>query len=379
MKKVLLVVPLSTTDWGSKNAGGVDSVCQMLINGLTQKANAHYHYRVVAFDPFSQVAAEKVGKLQQLAPHVELVHFNHSENKLPSLFTQLKRIRQQLNQFDADIVHAHYSSWLLNLSKQYKRIATLHSYKKLCRKPVSLLNDFFYEKIMPIWVKQHTDHFTCVGDELIEMLAKDVSQPITKIGNPISSGYFTAQPHAHPPEQPIRLVTCSLLKRVKQVEKAVELTAKLKSLKFNVCLGIIGPESQAGYLQQLQQLAVKLGVTEQITFHGRLQETEIKNIYEQATLGVYFSKEETFGLAPIEMLAAGLPLLTTKVGILQEREQDFSRLGVRYVESLSDENIETVIRELLVEDNTALAQYVRDNFAVDSIIAQYEALYDIVG
>ncbi|MGL6172214.1 MAG: glycosyl transferase family 1, partial [Vibrio sp.] len=48
MKKILLIVPLTTLEWGTKNAGGVDSVCQMLVRELAQQERP-YHYRVLAF------------------------------------------------------------------------------------------------------------------------------------------------------------------------------------------------------------------------------------------------------------------------------------------------------------------------------------------
>ncbi|MBJ6911393.1 glycosyl transferase family 1, partial [Vibrio cholerae] len=50
MSKILLIMPLSTLNWGEKNLGGVDSVCQMLVRQLAQQERP-YHYRVLAFEP----------------------------------------------------------------------------------------------------------------------------------------------------------------------------------------------------------------------------------------------------------------------------------------------------------------------------------------
>lgn len=55
MKKVLLIMPISTLNWGEKNAGGVDSVCQMLVRELASRTQPlKYRYRVLAFDPKSK-------------------------------------------------------------------------------------------------------------------------------------------------------------------------------------------------------------------------------------------------------------------------------------------------------------------------------------
>ena len=84
MRKILLVVPLTTLQWGSKNAGGVDSVCQMLVEQLT-KSSSLFHYRILAFDPKNEV--EYDGKVLQLSDNVEVVR---SLEKIKSFLLDLK-------------------------------------------------------------------------------------------------------------------------------------------------------------------------------------------------------------------------------------------------------------------------------------------------
>lgn len=377
MKKVLLVVPLSTTDWGTKNAGGVDSVCQMLIKQLTEQEQSDYHYRVVAFDPFSQV---EVGREEVLSPYVEVIHYPLVERghflPIPGLLTQYYRIKQQIKSFQPDIVHTHLISWLIGVPNKYMRIATLHSYKKLGRKPVSFLNDLFYEKITPFLSQHFIDKYTGVGTEVIQHLKEDVDKPINKIGNPIDNSFFKTQKIRKTDIEELKLVTCCLLKRLKRVEKAIELAALLKQQGKKVTLNIIGPDSEKDYAEELRALVSKLQLDEEVSFLGRLNQQQIQQVYQQSNIAVYFSEEETFGLAPLEMMATGLPLFSSKVGVLEERAEEFKQLGVKYSDDITlDTDMIDLIGALRVSDTQDLVSYIKANFSVQSVVAEYERNY----
>ncbi|HGF7155863.1 TPA: glycosyl transferase family 1, partial [Vibrio mimicus] len=143
MKKVLLIMPISTLNWGEKNAGGVDSVCQMLVRELA-KCSSHYFYRVLAFDPFCEV--KYTGEVIHLSENVEVVLCPSNEKRiipLPGIISTNLRVLEQVKIFKPDIVHSHIAPWLIGVNKRLTRIATLHSYKKIGRKSVSKANDFF--------------------------------------------------------------------------------------------------------------------------------------------------------------------------------------------------------------------------------------------
>ncbi|MDE1209567.1 hypothetical protein [Vibrio aestuarianus] len=48
MRKILLVVPLSTVKWGNENTGGVDSVCQQIVRFLAENPPDGYIYEILA-------------------------------------------------------------------------------------------------------------------------------------------------------------------------------------------------------------------------------------------------------------------------------------------------------------------------------------------
>src|SRR5260370_7069235 len=68
-------------------------------------------------------------------------------------------------------------------------------------------------------------------------------------------------------------------------------------------------------LADLQQLATELGVSDRIRFAGRVDRSEIKTILHSAQVLAFPSvtEAEAFGIAQIEAMAAGLPIVNTRL------------------------------------------------------------------
>lgn len=377
MKKVLLIMPLSTLNWGEKNLGGVDSVCQMLVRQLATQERP-YRYRVLAFDPLNQ--HDYSGEVVYLSESIEVVVCPLREKRfglpLPSLISGWLRIQEQLRVFQPDLVHAHLNSWMLGIGGKACKVLTLHSYRKIARKSVSKLNDFLYEQVIP-WVSDFSvDAYTCVGEELHQALQPWTDKPIEVIGNPVSSEYFAAHTEFQLfTNSGVNLVTCALITRRKRIERAILLLRELKQRGHAATLRIIGPNMDSAYYAQLQQLVEESELEQQVSFLGQLNQREIVQQYQQADVGVFTSAQETFGLAPLEMLAAGLPLISTPVGILGERQQEFAKLGVVFMQEGDEAMIAEHIDEIKMSDTQAAQAYLRDQFAVDNVIEHYQSLY----
>ena len=77
-------------------------------------------------------------------------------------------------------------------------------------------------------------------------------------------------------------------------------------------LDVLGDGDRTGF----EQIASELGVAERVTFHGRRSDPEA--FYALASAFVLPSIYETFSLVTYEAAAAGLPLLATRVGGVEE-------------------------------------------------------------
>ena len=87
----------------------------------------------------------------------------------------------------------------------------------------------------------------------------------------------------------------------------------------SVKLIIIGDGIQKEYLERL---CSDLGISQQVTFLGRKTSAEVSGFLKNIDLFVLASNWEGFGLALIEAMSAGKPVVAAKVGGIPEIVED---------------------------------------------------------
>ena len=379
MKKILLIVPLSTLNWGSKNAGGVDSVCQMLLQQLEQNPSESFLYRVIAFNPHNSCANE--GKVLKLNNSLEIVQFNVSNknksklNKLPNLFYQLNIIRNQVKQFEPELTHSHLACWLIGVPNEISKLATLHSYKKIAREPRSFINNLLYEKITPYLSSLYIDRYTSVSKFLGNAVMEDIAKPISIVYNPIDNKYFNNE-YIQGYSKEIKLVTCALLTKRKGIHHLIAVVEKLKESGELVSLDIIGPASDGNYVSDLKDLINEKELNENIRFLGAKKTDEIIKVYDNCDIGICLSEEETFGLVPIEMLAAKLPVICSKTGVIEDFVNDGIDVdGLNVVINTDYDGIENLAKNIKNKTIDINATFINKYFSTRKIINNYEEQY----
>jgi glycosyltransferase involved in cell wall biosynthesis len=378
MKKVLLIVPLSTLDWGSKNTGGVDSVCQMIVKGLQEKSSEAFYYRVIAFDPTNSI--NNTGIVSKLNEGLEVVQYNVSDlstskwYKLPGILHQRKCIIEQNKLFTPDIIHSHLTSWLVAIRAQVATIVTLHNYKKIGRKPRGRLNNFLYEIVIPSISPYFISSYTCVSGFLKQAIVQDINKSISVIYNPIDTQYLDCIKDK--PTKPLTLVTCALLTPKKGIHHIIEVLALLKQKGVQAQLKIIGPATDSTYMEKLKTLIQDRRVQNEVIFLGSKTTAEIVRIYASASVGLFLSEEETFGLVPLEMLASSLPVIATETGIMTDFNN--ANIDIAGLTVVNQDNYQFIANNIIdIQSNRKLiaSDYIRDNFSVASIIESYENEY----
>lgn len=104
----------------------------------------------------------------------------------------------------------------------------------------------------------------------------------------------------------------------KGLDLLVEAFTQISTIHDDAHLVIAGPEDQ-GYGTKIHNLVYKHGLEHRVTFTGMLKGKEKLSAFVDADIFVLPSYSENFGLAILEAMICGLPVITTnKVNIWRE-------------------------------------------------------------
>ena len=136
------------------------------------------------------------------------------------------------------------------------------------------------------------------------------------------------------------------LARHKNCESLIKAYARLaENLIQEYRLVIVGKESQP-YYNELKGLVGALNIEERVVFTGGVAHEELPAAYQKASLFVFPSMLETFGIPLIEAMAVGCPVTASRVSCIPEICQD----AALYFDPYNIEDIKDKI-EIGLSDN----------------------------
>lgn len=210
--------------------------------------------------------------------------------------------------FKADVIHAHFNemgSISLKLSKRLKAplVITEHS---------SELSSF---RIKSSHLKSIKNAYCNAGTVVAvsEALSKDIKRHTgvesIVVNNMVDLDLFVKEHYFH--EGKFNIVHVGNLVKIKNQTLLLEAFSLFHNNHPETHLYIVGD----GELKdELVQKCVQLNLLESVSFLGRLERKEIAKLFCKCRLFAFTSITETFGVACVEALAAGLPVVTTDCG-----------------------------------------------------------------
>ncbi|GHA20515.1 lipopolysaccharide glycosyltransferase, putative [Streptomyces purpurascens] len=131
-----------------------------------------------------------------------------------------------------------------------------------------------------------------------------------------------AFPHAGPEPEVPTLSWCGRIDPIKDLETLIRAYAMVRAEMPATRLRLFGPVPPGGeaYLTRLEKLAAELGVTDGLTFEGRI--TEVRRAYAAGHLVMLSSISEGFPFSIIEAMSCGRTTVSTDVGGVREAVGD---------------------------------------------------------
>ena len=181
-------------------------------------------------------------------------------------------------------------------------------------------------------------------------------------------------------EDTINILFVGRIARVRRIEILLQAVAKL-SIPFHLTL--VGGEektsslSRSGYFDELKKLCVILNINDRVTFIGSVPQDELINWYSKGDIFVYPSLYENFGQPILEAAGAGLPIISTPVGVAREIITD-NEIGFLFNgndQELTDRITQLADLNLRKEMGQAVRERARSLYGWGEIIKQYLDLY----
>lgn len=224
-----------------------------------------------------------------------------------------------------------------------------------------------------------SDAITAVSNNLKEETYKnfDIEKDIHVIYNFVDENRFKKTDKEHfkqliAPNNERILVHVSNFRKVKRVEDVISAFEIVRrEIPSKLLMVGDGPERQTA-----QDLCRKLNTCNDIRFLGKQEQLE--DILSISDLFILPSQYESFGLAALEAMACGLPLISSNAGGLPEINidgysgylsdvGDYRKMAADAISILKDQDTLDRFKTNALEQSS--------KFAIEKIVPQYEALY----
>ena len=318
--------------------------CPLAAPGQGKSGGMNVHVRQLAralgdlgiqVDIFTRHHSEPHASVEEISPDVRVVHLAAGEpdTLLEDMFSCLPQFLQgilefqQRNGFSYQAVHSHYwlSGWAgrtLAQTLAVPHIVTFHTLALIKMQSRAGERE-------PLQRQQTEGELMASADQIVAFSPHERDAMVRLYG---------ADPSR------IRLVPCGVdlstfrpldqaesrrrlglngenvflyvgrIESLKGLELLVHTTAHLDTCQGVRVLVVGGDDGKDQEIDRLRQLAQELDVSDRIDFVGRVDQAELPLYYSAADVCVVPSFYESFGLAALESMACGTPVVASRVG-----------------------------------------------------------------
>lgn len=164
---------------------------------------------------------------------------------------------------------------------------------------------------------------------------------------------------------------------IKGLDTLIMAFSKVVEKHEDAFLTVVGGLNNAS-LQAMSTLAKRYKVTSNIEFSGQKNRADIANIMWSSDIFVLPSRQEAFGVAVIEAMAAGMPVIASKVGGIPEILDD-ERYGLLF-EAENETQLSEAMHKLIIDHNRQSEMAVAGRqavtrFSLEAMLPRIESLY----
>lgn len=303
----LAMIAEHSDDEGSVD-GGVQAVTKYLVNELVRSEQLELHLLSFKYGADHIETRETGGYTWHQIPATRLGAFAGYRHDQAAMDAHLDRLCP-------DIVHSqgagHYG--IVATRSRYPAVVTIHGIMseeakhaatlrlRLRRRLVSYLSDRY--------CIQGEKHTILISPYVADYYGDRLAGPRSFIPNPVAPQFFSVQRA----ESPGRILFAGRLLPLKGVNDLLTATAAVAKTQ-DVQLILAGSIDNRNYVARLKSQAAALNIQDIVHFRGILDESQLLDEFARASVLVLPSYQETAPMVIQEAMAAGLPVIATRVG-----------------------------------------------------------------
>lgn len=157
-----------------------------------------------------------------------------------------------------------------------------------------------------------------VGDELLRRYRLPIDRKIKVIYKAVESSFFERDSHSLTNSQ---LETRMLFLGTNWLGKGLDIAIKALGLlpeQHADAQLVVAGESSTEHQRVISRLVRELGLEKRVNFLGHVARKDLPSVLHQSDLLIFPSRNEAFGVAVLEALAAGVPVVASNVGGIPE-------------------------------------------------------------
>lgn len=361
-----------------KIGGGVEAVIVYLLQGLRQFEDLDLHVITLREDVAQLTVRQHAGVTAHYVPAA------YQLGNLTFFIRNKLRLRRVLRDLRPDLIHAHiagtYSEVAFSLGLpavltphgiRYREAALKRGFmNRWVRYPLSRR-----EELVGLQV---ASHIISISPYILDEFAGSLRAQVHPIENPINDAFYQIADDV----QPGRLLFAGHVSARKGVLALIRALPQVRARCPHVQLHLAGEvvhDYDPDYFPQIQAVIREHQLEPHVRFLGHLGETDLLREYAQCSVFVLPSRQETAPMVIEQAMAAGKPVVATRVGGVPHLVAD-GETGL-LVDVGDEAGLADALARLLADDalRTRMAararQAAEQRFRADAVARQTYAVY----
>lgn len=227
---------------------------------------------------------------------------------------QKRRLARLLEQLRPDLVHAHGAdvSGYIAIGCGVPTVVTVHGLLAECARyqtnPTSRLRATLAAFVTERHTVRRANHLIAISPFVSRYYGTDIRGQVHEIPNAVSPRFFQV---ARKPE-PGRLLYAGRISHGKGLIELLQAVARNRARVS--CLVLAGAAQDADYRARIAAKVEGLGLADKVTIAGLLDDRALLEEFGRANALILPSHQETAPMVVQQAMAAGLPVIATRVG-----------------------------------------------------------------